>query len=124
MSRVQIKNKNNDWRGTEYWIDGNKVSRVKAVDFRVAVDEVPTFKFETMGRPDIDMQGTLIFDFSPENLSDACRIVSEELKRHGDFYDAFVASINSVLSQGIQCEPPDLMKSKAEQIVNRIIGEE
>lgn len=124
MSRVQIKNENNDWLGTEYWIDGNKVPRVKAVDFRVAVDEVPTFMFETYGRPDIDMQGTVTFDFSPENLSDACLIVSEELKKHGDFYDAFVASINSVLSQGIQCEPPDLMKSTAEQIVNRIIGEE
>lgn len=120
MSRVQIKNENNDWRGTECWIDGNKVSRVKAVDFRVAVDEVPTFKFETMGRPDIDMQGTLIFDFSPENLSDACLIVSEELKKHGYFYDAFVASVKSVLD-----EPGDLFsKECAEQIVNRIIGEE
>lgn len=57
-------------------------------------------------------------------LQKACQAVCEELKKHGDFYDAFVASINSVLSQGIQCEPPDLMKSKAEQIVNRIIGEE
>lgn len=57
-------------------------------------------------------------------LQKACQTVSEELKKHGYFYDAFVASINSVLSQGIQCEPPDLMKSKAEQIVNRIIGEE
>lgn len=57
-------------------------------------------------------------------LQKACQTVCEELKKHGDFYDAFVASINSVLSQGIQWEPPDLMKSKAEQIVNRIIGEE
>lgn len=120
MSRVQIKNENNDWRGTECWIDGNKVSRVKAVDFRVAVDEVPTFMFETYGRPDIDMQGTVTFDFSPENLSDACLIVSEELKKHGDFYDAFVASVKSVLD-----EPGDLFsKECAEQIVNRIIGEE
>lgn len=124
MSRVQIRNENNDWLGTECWIDGNKIPHVKSVDFHVAVDEVPTFKFRTIGRPDIDMPGQLIFDFSPENLSDACMIVSEELKKHGDFYDAFASSVNSVLSQGIQCEPPDLMKSKAEQIVNRIIGDE
>lgn len=57
-------------------------------------------------------------------LQKACQTVNEELKKHGDFYDAFVESINSVLAEGIQCEPPDLMKSKAEQIVNRIIGEE
>lgn len=57
-------------------------------------------------------------------LQKACQTVCEELKKRGDFYDAFVASVNSVLSQGIQCEPPNPMKSKAEQIVNRIIGEE
>lgn len=57
-------------------------------------------------------------------LQKACQTVCEELKKRGDFYDAFVASVNSVLAEGIQCEPPDLMKSKAEQIVNRIIGEE
>ena len=123
MSRVQIRNENNGWIGTEYWINGNKVPHVKAVDFHVSVDEAPTFKFETMGRPDIEMQGTLIFDFSPNNLSDACLIVSEELKKHGDFYDAFVASIYSVLTEGIQYNANHI-KSEAEQIVKRIIGEE
>lgn len=56
-------------------------------------------------------------------LQKACQTVSEELKKHGDFYDAFVASIYSVLTEGIQYNA-DQMKSKAEQIVNRIIGEE
>ena len=42
-----------DWRGTQCFIDGNKVPRVKSVDFHVAVDEVPTFVFEMMAEPDI-----------------------------------------------------------------------
>lgn len=132
MSRVQIKNKNKDWLGTEYWIDGNKIPHVKAVDFHVSVNEVPTFKFETMGRPDIDIPGELIFDFAPENLSDACLIVCEELKKHGDFYEGFVASVLSVIKPysryigngetEINCEYGE--NHLAEEIVKMIIGEE
>ena len=52
-------------------------------------------------------------------LQKACQTVNEELKKHGYFYDAFVASVKSVLD-----EPDDLFsKECAEQIVNRIIGE-
>ena len=44
MPVVKIVNpKPYDWRGTQCFIDGNKVPRVKSVDFHVAVDEVPTF---------------------------------------------------------------------------------
>lgn len=132
MPRVQIKNKNDDWLGTEYWIDEKKVEHVKSVDFRVAVDEVPTFKFETCGRPDIDMLGRVTFAFSPENLSDACLIVSEELKKRGDFYKAFVDSILSVIkpkSRYIGDGETEIIAEfgenyLAEEIVRRIAGEE
>lgn len=123
MSRVKISNEKDDWLGTEYWIDGNKVPRVRSVDFHVAVDEFPTFKFETLGKPDIDMPSTVVFDFSPENLSDACLIVSEELEKHGDFYKAFVESVLSVLKE----EPAGTeiwLNELAEKIVQRIAGEE
>ena len=42
-----------DWRGTQCFIDGNKVPRVKSVDFHVAVDEVPTFVFKMMAEPEL-----------------------------------------------------------------------
>lgn len=123
MPRVEIKNKNNDWLGTEYIIDGKTIPRVKAVDFRVAVDEVPTFNFEMTGKPDIDMTGRVNFDFSPKNLHDACFIVSEELKKHGDFYDSFVSSVQSVIKE----VPPGeetWSNELAKKIVKRISGEE
>lgn len=122
MNRVQIINKNEGWFGTECLIDGKKVPRLKAVDFHVAVDEVPMFKFETLGRPDIDVKGRTLFDFSPKNLSDACLIVLEELKKHGDFYNGFIASVKSVLKEGVW-ESDDLVNKKAEEIVQRITGE-
>ena len=45
-----------DWRGTQCFIDGNKIPRVKSVDFHIAVDEIPTLVFEMMAEPDIEME--------------------------------------------------------------------
>ena len=56
MSVVRIVNsKPYDWLGTECFIDGKEIPRVKSVDFHVAVDEVPIFNFELMAEPDIEM---------------------------------------------------------------------
>ena len=41
IPRVKVVNPNEGWMGTEYYIDGKKIERVKSVYFRVAVDEVP-----------------------------------------------------------------------------------
>ena len=95
---------------------------MEGVNFSFAWDSIPEITISTRGVPDIDVLAEVKLDPSPQNVQVACQIVANELGKRGAFYDAFVASINSVLSQGIQCEPPDLMKSKAEQIVNRIIG--
>lgn len=62
---VKIVNPNQTWHGTEYYVNGQKIDRVRAVDFRVAVDEIPTFDFEMMGIPDIDMYGDVRFSFTP-----------------------------------------------------------
>lgn len=133
VSRVQINNPGDGWLGTKYFIDGVKVPHVRSVDFRVAVDEVPTFTFETLGKPDIDNPGDVKFSFKPENLSEACFIISEELKKHGDFYNAFVESVHGVLKPrekdiGDGCFSIELTDEDsfmmAEEIVKRISGEE
>lgn len=71
IQRVKVVNPNECWLGTEYYIDGKKIKNVKSVDFRVAVDEVPRFTFETMGLPDIDMSGDIRFRFTPETVQQA-----------------------------------------------------
>lgn len=108
---------------TRCFVDGVEIPRVISADFHISADEVPTFKFETIGRPDINMLGQVSFDFSPENLSDACLIVSEELKKHGDFYKAFVDSVKSALREvpeGVSIQS----NAVAVNIVRRIAGEE
>lgn len=123
LHRIQVRSVSDDCLKTECIIDGHEVPCVKSATFSTCAGEVPEFKFETAGIPDIDTMGCVIFDISPENLRDACFIVSEELKKHGDFYEAFVASVGSVLKDGITWSTDNLMDKKAEEIVNRIFGE-
>lgn len=61
--------------GAQYFIDGHEVPRVKSVDFHVAVDEVPTFNFEMMGRPDIEMECLAQISFTSQSIADAISVL-------------------------------------------------
>lgn len=126
LPRVKVVNPNDGWIGTEYYINGKKIDRVKSVDFRVAVDEVPTFTFETIGAPDIDMHRDIRFSFTPETVTEAAKVLRNELLKHGDLYDGFLASIKSAVAEyaaGCHCFGGDY-EILSEEIANRIIGEE
>lgn len=97
IPRVKVVNPTEGWLGTEYYIDGKKIERVKSVDFRVAVDEIPYFTFETMGLPDIDMSGDVRFKFTPETVRQAIIVLRNELITHGELYQAFLESMLSAL---------------------------
>ena len=79
---------------------------------------------EQISGVDFEGQAEVIFLNTPFTVQNACKILRDELLKHGDLYNAFVASINSVLMDGIQCEPPNLMEHKAKQIMDRLIGDE
>lgn len=125
LPRVRVVNQNDSWFGTEYYIDGKKVDKVKRIDFSVGVDELPTFTFETIGIPDIDMPGRVILDCKPENVIEAVKILWNELLKHEDLYDGFVASISSALKVhgycGLPFEPEEVVSQK---ILDYVIGEE
>ena len=121
LPRVKVVNPGNNWMGTEYYIDGKKIEYVRAVDFRMAVDEVPTFAFETNDLPDIDMPGDIWFSFTPQTVTEAVKVLRNELLKHGDWYKGFLASIKSVLNEEWTCESGCNLE---EAILKRIIGEE
>lgn len=125
LPRVRVVNPNDGWLGTEYYIEGKKIDKVKRIDFSVGVEEVPTFVFETMGIPDIDMQGRVIFDCKPENVTEAVEILRNELLKHEDLYDGFTASIASALKDhwccGLPFEPEE---DVAKKILDYVIGGE
>lgn len=125
LPRVRVVNQNDGWLGTECYIDGKKIDKVKRIDFSVGSDEVPTFVFETMGIPDIDMSGRVIFDFKPENVMESAKILQNELLKHEELYDGFVSSIESSLKNyGYSGLPFESDNDMAKKILNYVIGEE
>lgn len=125
MKRVEIKNPNESCLGTKCIIDGKSIPNVRSVDFHVGVGEIPEFTFKTNGIPDIDVMGRVVIDPSPTNLQEACSIIANELKKHGEFYDAYKNSVLSVFNESrIAFSPYDLREEIAEKVVKRISGEE
>lgn len=131
-SRVKVVNPNEDWMGTEYYIDDKKIKNVKSVDFRVAVDEVPHFTFETMGLPEIDMSGNIRFQFTPETVQQAVAVLQNELIANRDLRSTFLKSMLSALDDdfwssrettGNQLDIGyDDFREAAELMLNRLIG--
>lgn len=114
-----------DWMGTQCFIDGHEVPRVKSVDFHVAVGEVPTFVFEMMAEPDIEMECLAQISFTSQSITDAVSVLRHELLQHGEIYRGFKASLKSALERynycGLPFEPEEEI---AEKILNFMIGEE
>ena len=132
MQRVKVVNPNESWLGTEYFIDGKKISNVRSVDFRVAVDEVPQFTFETLGLPEIDMVGDIQFSFTPETVQQAAVVLRNELSKRGELYDCFLDSMRSSIDDNFwntrEMNGSELdigqadFDEAAELMLNRIIG--
>lgn len=132
IPRIKVVNPNEGWMGTECYIDGKKIKSIKSVDFRVAVDEVPQFTFETMGLPDIDMSGDIRFKFTPETVQQASVVLRNELMACGELYHVFLESMLSALddkfwdSRNKNGNELDLgeedFKEAAVLMLNRLIG--
>ena len=132
IPRINVVNSNESWHGTEYYIDGNKIQNIRSVDFRVAVDEVPQFTFETFGLPEIDMPGDVQFSFTPETVQQAAVVLRNELLKHGVLYDSFLASMRSAIDDDFwntrdMCGNDldigmDDFNEAAELMLNRLIG--
>ncbi len=132
IPRVKVVNPNGDWCGTECYIDDKKIKNVKSVDFRVTVDEVPQFTFETMGLPDIDMSGDIRFKFTPKTVQQASAVLRNELMTRGGLYHIFLGSMLSALddsfwdSRDRNGNDLDLgeedFKEAAALMLNRLIG--
>lgn len=125
LPRVRVVNPNEGWLGTEYYIEGKKIDKVKRIDFSVGVEGIPTFVFEIMGIPDIDISGRIIFDCKSESVTEAVKILRNELLKHEDLYNGFTASISGALKDHWCCGLPfDPEEDVAKKILDYVIGEE
>lgn len=104
--------------------DGIEITRVRHVDANFDVEEVPTVNVEIAGGCDFEGMADIHFDYSPQTVKEACKILREELFKHGDLYMAFLASIESSLKEQKVTALPFQPKSEiAENILKRITGE-
>nr|DAI80312.1 MAG TPA: hypothetical protein [Caudoviricetes sp.]DAQ93923.1 MAG TPA: hypothetical protein [Caudoviricetes sp.] len=126
MSIVKIVNQNPyDWRGTECFIDGKPIPRVKSVDFHVAVNEVPIFNLELMATPDIEMKGLARISVSSQSITDAISVLRHELLQHGEIYQGFKSSLKSAMkAYNVDGLPSETDDEIAEKILDFVIGEE
>ena len=121
INRTENDDQNLSWVGTQCFIDEMKIKATQGVDFHVAVNEVPTFTFKTVGMPDIDMQGQVRFSFTPQTVEYAAEVLQHEFKTNPESYNALVSSIESALKE--MPDKEELWTSDvAKSVANRIVG--
>lgn len=110
---------------THIFIGDCELKRVISASYEQTAVTAPTFTFETMGFPDIEIDNAHIrFKFTPETVTDAAKVILHTYKADSDFRNAFVASIESAIyDDGTICDISD-QHNLAVEIANRIIGVE
>ena len=105
--------------------DGQEITMVRHIDANFDVDEIPTVNVEIVGGFDFEGMADIHFDYSPVTVKESCKILRDELLKHGDLYRAFSASIESSLrEQKITALPFQPESDIADKILQRIIEED
>ena len=107
------------------FVNGEKLKRVNHIDLNIDVAEVPQVNVVIVGGCDFEGMADVHFDYSPYTFKESCKILRDELLKHGDLYRAFSASIESSLrEQKITALPFQPESDIADKILQRIIGED
>lgn len=130
--RVKVINETADLWKTKCYINDQQIDKVVSVNFHIEPNEIPTFDFEMFGIPEIDIPGDVRFSFTPQTVDEAVKILRNELLKHGDIYNGFRDSIQSVLKPKERYIGDGEFSIRvefgssylAEEILKRIMGEE
>lgn len=123
LANVKIEQDKENKHIHRVFIDGKQIEKITHLDFQVNPMEFPsvTLNIERMSGVDFEGQAEVNFLKDPFTVQDACKILREELMKHGDLYRAFSSSIYSALEDMLEGTCIDKMP---EIILKRIIGEE
>lgn len=125
LANVKIEQDKENNHIHRVFVDGKNLERVNHVDFNINVDEVPQVNVGIVGGFDFEGMADIHFDYSPHTVKEACKILREELFKHGDLYMAFLASIeSSTREQKVTALPFQSERDIADKILQRIIGED
>lgn len=127
LANVKIEQDKENKNIHRVFIDGKQIDKITHLDFQVNPLEIPsvTLNIEQMSGVDFEGQAEVNFLNNPFNVQAACRILREELLKHGDLYNGFLSSIESSLKeQEVTGLPFQTERDIAENILKRIVGED
>lgn len=122
LANVKIEQDKENKHIHKVFVDGKQIERITHLDFQVNPSEIPsvTLNIEQMSGIDFEGQAEVNFLNDPFTVKNACKILLEELQKHGELYDGFKASIISAINDATNYTPTEKV---AERILNRMIGE-
>lgn len=124
LANVKIEQDKQNEMIHRVFVNGEKLKRVNHIDLNIDVDEAPQVNVGIVGGCDFEGMADIHFDYSPYTVKEACKILQDELLKHGDLYRGFISSIESSLKEqkvaGLPFQPESDI---AENILKRIIGE-
>lgn len=125
LANVKIEQDKQNEMTHRVFVNGEKLKRVNHIDLNIDVAEVPQVNVGIVGGCDFEGMADVHFDYSPHTVKEACKIIRDELLKHGDLYNGFLSSIESSLKEqkvtGLPFQPESDI---ADKILKRIIGEE
>lgn len=127
LANVKIEQDKENKHIHRVFIDGKQIEKITHLDFQVNPLEIPqvTLNLEVTTGVDFEGQAEVNFLKTPFSVENACKILRDELLKHGDLYNGFLASIESSLKeQKVTALPFQPESEIAEKILKRIIGEE
>lgn len=127
LANVKIEQDKENKHIHRVFIDGKQIEKITHLDFQINPLEIPsvTLNIERMSGVDFEGQAEVNFLNDPFTVQNACKILQEELLKHGDLYRAFSASIESSLKeQKVTALPFQPESDIADKILQRIIGED
>ena len=125
LANVKIEQDKQNEMIHRVFVNGEKLKRVNHIDLNIDVDEAPQVNVGIVGGCDFEGMADIHFDYSPVTVKESCKILRDELLKHGDLYRAFSASIESSLrEQKITALPFRPESDIADKILQRIIGED
>lgn len=127
LAHVKIEQDKENKHIHRVFIDGKQIEKITHLDFQVDPCEIPsvTLNIERMSGIDFEGQAEVNFLKTPFSVENACKILRDELLKHGDLYNEFLSNIESVLKEEkVMVIMSQTRNEIAEKILNRIIGEE
>ena len=119
LPKVKVINQKDGWLGTEVFIDGEKVDRVRSIDFHVGAGEVPSFTLETVGLPDIEMSAIPQFSFAPQTVQEAVEVLKNELRTNTNSKKILKDTVEKVLKE----IPEEIWLSDLAELIVKTIAE-